>query len=400
MNYKRFNELNVCLDPHLTVLSGMNGAGKSTLLNAMTIVMSWVIARLRNENGVGRYINPIEICNGNSDACITACFADDVQVTIPNKAVPGLSKKFVFDIAGLKPYLIEKRTELITSDRATLPVMAFYGVKRAVLDIPILTRHKEYNIFDSYDGALEGAVNFRSFFTWFRACEDWENEKNARSQDATCIEHPGLKAFREAMSIVMPGYDNLKIFRHPLRMMIRKGDQNLNIEQLSDGEKIYIALIGDLCHRLSLANPHGNPLEGEGIIMIDEVDLHLHPQWQSRIAMQLPKIFPNLQFVVTTHSPHVINSVPDRCVRMLTDDGNIENAPYAYGMPSEVILEDVMNLKTDVPREVAVVIDSFTKAYSHRNIENVKACIIQLEEMVPRHPDLPRMRKLAERLQR
>ena len=202
------------------------------------------------------------------------------------------------------------------------------------------------------------------------------------------------------MSQFMPGYVNVRIDRHPLRMTIEKNGEWLNAEQLSDGEKIYLALIGDLCHRLSLANPSGNPLEGDGIVLIDEIDLHLHPQWQGEIAAALSRTFPNLQFIVTTHSPHVINSVPTSSIRMIDADASILYAPYGYGIPSEIILEDIMRLSNDVPSEIADILSNFNEAIGDGNVDMARHNLYSLEEKVPMHPELAKMRKMFERISR
>lgn len=397
LNYKRFKDASVDFDPSLTVISGKNGAGKSSVLSAVAVFLSWIIARLRNENGVGNYVHPLSVNNHAHNGCVVGRFFD-AEATIPNKAKSGYSKQYSWDIAPIKGYVAQKRTFLEKNEATPIPVFAYYGVKRAVLDMPLRTRQHEYTKFDAYDKCLEGAANFRGFFTWFRACEDWENEQNSRG--GSNIQHPGLRAFRNAMSQFMPEYTNVRIDRHPLRMTLQKRGEWLNAEQLSDGEKIYLALIGDLCHRLSLANPSGNPLEGDGIVLIDEIDLHLHPQWQGEIASALTRTFPNIQFIVTTHSPHVINSVPTSSIRMIDSDASISSATYAYGIPSEIILEDIMHLSNDVPVEIEDIISNFNDAIGEANIDTARSSLNALEEKVPLHPELARMRKLFERIAR
>lgn len=214
------------------------------------------------------------------------------------------------------------------------------------------------------------------------------------------VEHMGLRAFRRAMILFMPEYTNIRIERHPLRMMLDKGEATLNAEQLSDGEKIYLALIGDLCHRLSIANPVGDPLLGKGIVLIDEIDLHLHPQWQSEIVRKLVHTFPRIQFIVSTHSPHVINSVPTSSLRLINENGSISEAPYGYGMPSEIVLGDIMNLDYDVPSEIVDLIQAFNEAVDNGNVVLANEAVAELQQRVPRHPELPRMRKKVERLAR
>lgn len=398
VNYKRFTDMKVDLDPRLTVLSGKNGAGKSSALTAVRLILSWIIARLRNERGVGLYIPQIDVNNGAVNGCITAIMNGE-PISVPNNAKPGLFKGYTLNLGPVKEYVTGKRQALTEDpDNATIPVFAMYGVRRAVVDIPVRTRSQDYTMFDAYEKCLDGAANFRGFFTWFRACEDWENQERART--LLRVEHPGLAAFRRAMAEFMPEYEDIRIERHPLAMMLRKGGEQLNAEQLSDGEKIYLALIGDLCHRLSLANPYGDPLCGDGIVLIDEIDLHLHPQWQSEIAAALTRAFPNIQFIVTTHSPHVINSVPTTSLRMIYSDGNITPAPYGYGMPSEVVLEDIMNLSDDIPQAVRSLINGFNQALTDGATDEAGRFLVMLSEAVPQHPDLPRMRLRLERMSR
>lgn len=398
IDYKKFIDSSISFDRSLTVLSGKNGAGKSSVLSSVSLILSWIIARLRNESGKGAYIPAMSVRNGRTGGCVNASIFGG-RVSVPSNAKAGITRKHHLDISAIKNYVAYKRKQLEENpDTASLPVFAYYGVKRAVLDMPLRTRHQEYSIFDAYDKCLEGAANFRGFFTWFRACEDWENEQTVRTGHR--VEHAGLKAFRKAMSCFMPDYTDIFIRRHPLGMHLSKNKVCLNAEQLSDGEKIYLALIGDLCHRLSLANPASDPLRGEGIVLIDEIDLHLHPQWQSEIAVALTRTFPNIQFIVTTHSPHVINSVPTESLRLISPDGSISLAPYGYGMPSEIILGDIMQLSSDVPMEIKSLLSAFNDALSENHRELATEILHKLQLSVPDHPDLPRMRKRVERLMR
>lgn len=398
INYKRFFRATVNFDPSITVISGKNGAGKSTILSGVKLILSWIIARMRNDNGVGYYVSASDVNNEARNGCVVGSLLGG-DVLIPNKAKAGLRKEFTLDLGPIKPYTASVREELAENFQACcVPVFAYYGVKRAVLDIPLRTRNREFTLFDTYDKCLDGAANFRGFFTWFRACEDWENQQIARTGQP--IEHAGLRAFRRAIERFMPGYTDFIIERHPLAMMLRKNGERLNAEQLSDGEKIYLALVGDLCHRLSLANPVEDPLLGGGIVLIDEADLHLHPQWQSEIAMALIRTFPNIQFIISTHSPHVINSVPTSSLRIIDADGNISPAPYGYGMPSEIVLGDIMSLSRDVPEQIDDAIHQFNNAFMIGDIVDARHQLAILQEKVPQHPELPRMRKRLERMSR
>ena len=175
INYKRFTDASVVFEPHLTVLCGKNGAGKSSVLSGVAVLLSWIIARLRNESGVGNYVPALSVNNHSHNGCVAGRFFGS-EAIIPNKAKSGYSKQYAWDIAPIKSYVAQKRMQLEENEATPIPVFAFYGVKRAVLDMPLRTRQHDYTKFDAYDKCLEGAANFRGFFTWFRACEDWENE--------------------------------------------------------------------------------------------------------------------------------------------------------------------------------------------------------------------------------
>ena len=129
---------------------------------------------------------------------------------------------------------------------------------------------------------------------------------------------PQLKAVRTATERFLPGFSNLKVRRSPLRMVVEKHREELLVNQLSDGEKCTLAMVGDLARRLAVANPHmTNPLAGEAIVLIDEADLHLHPAWQRHLVGALEETFPNCQFFLSTHSPALLSHVKSTGIWLL-----------------------------------------------------------------------------------
>ena len=175
----------------------------------------------------------------------------------------------------------------------------------------------------------------------------------------------------------MPAFDEIRVTRNPLQMRIKKNGFSLNVSQLSDGEKIYMALVGDLCRRLTLANPTlDDPLQGEGIVLIDELDLHLHPQWQTEIATKLCETFPNIQFIVTTHSPLVITNVQSSQLRILSSaDGDVKvlRSAGSYALPVSVILKDVMGITNELPYAIEkVLLPDLYKSIHDGDIDKAK----------------------------
>ena len=398
INYRGLRTGSIDFDSRITVVVGKNGSGKSSVLQAVATAVSWIVARIKSEKGMGSYIDDLSITNGHQNAQIVATFDDFGDVTIPNKTKSGLPKRFGIDLNGLRNYSSVIREQLETSNfNSSVPVFALYGVKRAVIDIPLRIRNTEENMLETYKDCLNGAAKFRDFFMWFRNQEDLENEMRLDHSGDGKYSSRELGAFRRAMQVFMPEYTNVRVRRKPLRMTVCRDGEELNVAQLSDGEKIYLALIGDLCRRLVLANPTlEDPLQGRGIVMIDEVDLHLHPEWQGEIANRLTDVFQNIQFIITTHSPQVINRVNTDRLRLL-DNGNVEKADYGYGMPTEVVLKDIMGVDNEQPKEVIDAISNTYSAIADGDFNKAQQLLNDLEILVPGHPELVRIRRVVER---
>ena len=147
---------------------------------------------------------------------------------------------------------------------------------------------------------------------------------------------------------MLDGFDDIHIERKLLAMKVKKDGRYLKIDQLSDGEKCTIALFGNLARRMALANPdRENPLEGTGVVLIDELDLHMHTSWQRKVIGVLKETFPNIQFIITTHSPQILGELDDDCnlFYMVRDKEAIQLKSYRsfIGWDANVILEEVMN---------------------------------------------------------
>ena len=111
-----------------------------------------------------------------------------------------------------------------------------------------------FDVLSAYEDALGGGANFRTFFEWFREREDLENENNANSIQKTTDK--SLDTVRMAWELFLPEFKNFRVRRSPLRLEVEKNGKKLSVNQLSDGEKVLLSMIGDLARRLSIANPN------------------------------------------------------------------------------------------------------------------------------------------------
>lgn len=309
-------------DNSVNVFFGINGVGKSSVLNSINIGLSWIIAKIKGNNSRGKYIDERDVLNGANYSNLAFKIEDSrkrIYSFKVNKNVNGYKNQNYAETKELT-----ELNRFISSSSQLLPVLAYYPVTRSVIKIPLSPNTKiKTSPINVYDNSLSGNANFTSFFEWYRNQEDLENEK--KRDNGNYYEDNQLRVVKEAIEKVVSGFTNLRVRRESQSMVIEKDGYEINVEQLSDGEKCLIALIGDLSRRLAIVNNHSSkPLEGEGIILIDEIDLHLHPEWQRKIIPLLKETFPNCQFFISTHSPLVLNNLTPNNLYSLTNNGYFE----------------------------------------------------------------------------
>jgi predicted ATP-binding protein involved in virulence len=338
-----------------TVFIGINGVGKSSILECLAILLSWLTKRIQTPPTNGRSFKEDDIKKGCKETHneITISINDWPEVVWSlTKVSKGRSKDTSSNLGDLKRVVEHIHRQLYPTSSAALPLAVYYPTNRAVLDIPLKIRTKHsFEQITAYDEVLTGGqIDFRRFFEWFREREDLENEE--RLNNTNEYRDRELKAVRDAIANLLDGWSNLRVRRSPLRMTVNKQGEELIVNQLSDGEKCLLALAGDLARRLAIANPNpGNPLEGSGVVLIDEIELHLHPKWQRAIIPNLKKTFPNCQFIITTHSPQVISDLEWVHLLMPTSEGiAIERVP-SFGKDSNRILETLMGTP-ERPQEI------------------------------------------------
>lgn len=439
----RFADLTIYLAPtsknpsNVTVLVGNNGAGKTTVLKSLATSLSWLVARIRSEKGVGSPITDDVIRNNSSIAMINVAVIDTCNAQ--SETLEEWAKEILFSwtvargkrgrksashsvLADATLVADHYRTQLLGDDSASLPLIAYYPVERSVLEIPLKIRTKHsFDQLDGYDNSLNRGVDFRRFFEWFRQREDSENETGISDTALTEISEifgsnsdvwktlaelrastrdRQLIAVRSAISAFMPGFSNLRVKRKPrLHMAIDKDGVTLNVAQLSQGEKSIMALVGDIARRLAMMNQSlDNPLHGDGIVLIDEVDLHLYPKWQRSLIRQLSETFPNCQFVLTTHSPLVISDAKEVLVYVL-NDGELQEHNGLYGLDANQILLEVMD--TDIRNsDVQKRLNRLLKEVQDGNLDEAKLLFAELSSELPEgHIELAKAALLIRKLE-
>lgn len=394
-DFRGIKSLKLDLSNHqTTILIGTNGAGKSSVLDAAAIALTRVTSQLGAPGAGKRHLQATDINNNQSGASIQIKVDHNGSIyswQLTRKGRHAKKQEIEHLISRLEDVknLANVLSDNLSGETKSLPLLAYYPVNRAVLDIPLKIRKAhDFSPLGAFENALTNATNFRVFFEWFRNQEDFENEK--RIEDPS-FRDPALEAVRSAIPTFLTNCSNLRVRRKPLlRMTVNKGEDEMLVNQLSDGEKCLLALIGDLARRLAIANPHSlSPLEGNGIVLIDEIELHLHPAWQRNVVHQLQTTFPNCQFLISTHSPQVLGDGMNTSVYAITsksdDPDNKENrlTPLGnlYGADSNRILDEVMDTGTRSP-EVSKLFKELFLQVELKSWQQVNAILDQLAEKI------------------
>ena len=241
--------------------------------------------------------------------------------------------------------------------------------------------------------------NFRDFFNWF---DTKEGEELRQKRDRRDFDYQikDLSAVRRAIEAMVPGVSRPRTTRNPTRFVVSvasldgDGETELEISQLSGGYRIVLALAADLARRMAQGNPHlDDPLQSEAIVLIDEVDLHLHPSWQQRALPDLMRTFPNAQFIVSTHSPQVLTTVmPEHIARLRRHGDGIVAAATpgpTYGAEAGYALAVEMGTKERPPaehNEFVALLEQYNHLvnYGQGNSDEALGLRRQLEWLSPR----------------
>lgn len=395
-NYRGIRKLALDMDGKCIVFYGANGVGKSSILRGITQIFSQIIAKASS----GRIRPQVlfeegDIRFGSSKLTIHGVFGFDGD--IEETYTRSYQKATRIDLKKENLSFFDAFSGQYLREGRHLPVFSYYGVNRAVLDIPVRIRTKhDFGMMSAYQNSI-GRTDFRTFFEWFRNQEDIENQEKVSRGDLGYTD-PSLKAVRSAIMSMMPELTDIRIVRNPLRMCATKNGMTLRIEQFSDGEKCLLAMLGDIARRLAIANPYADdPLAGDGIVLIDEVDLHMHPTWQRKIAPILHKTFPNVQFILTTHSPLVLGGLDGafKAFELVPGEGDIRvNEMATAYYDANLVLEDKMGTPCISP-EVGQVVSEISACIEQNSIDDAQRLLSQLDQMTNgTHPAITRAKTL------
>ena len=403
-HFRCFNSLAVDLHPDINVIVGANGAGKSSILDAIAIALYELVAAIGVRDKRQRllqqatlkptdiYIDPrggdpmggrkpfVQVRATANELYPVGEFSENLLTENPatlewtQHILYRPPNSFSYDTSASKRLSQPKKYfEAIWQEiRASsphalipLPAVAYYRAHRYIQGMPELG-----NIFKSdpsrteaFTNALDAGANFTSMCQWLYLRENEELRARADHQYVNQNEFPDLHAIRQALTETIRGLERVYFDGNPPRLvveirMLHGVPRVMELAQLSDGYRNLIALVLDFARRLVQANPNWpNPLEAPGILLIDEVELHLHPGWQQTIIPSLRSAFPNTQIIVSTHSPAVLTTVRREHINLLTTEHAFETLSEdmgTYGAEHSRVLSEVFGTHTR-PQNIEIV---------------------------------------------
>lgn len=276
-------------DKNVIVILGENGGGKSSIIHAVKLLLRHYLRVFQPRLKLGIPRNSLHINHLGQRA---ECASLSASFITPEGIFTAATDKRSGNIADYAHSLLVK---LITEQEVTMPILAIYDAQRTIRITGDDVLLRQYSRHDAYRGALKASADYSGVFNRLFSLE--KSEK--------------ISFVLDAIEVFMDGkYHKPRIELSPLGLSVREKatHRRLDITQLSSGYLALLSMISDLALRMIIANPKlDNPLHAPGIVLIDEIDLHLHPRWQRNIISGLSRIFPNLQFLITTHSPIILS---------------------------------------------------------------------------------------------
>jgi predicted ATP-binding protein involved in virulence len=345
-NFKGFAEEIFHFNPHFTVIIGENATGKTSILDALAIVAG---AYLLGIGEAPKYhiqkdeqVRRIDLGDRFAPQFPVEIWADgeiygqklEKWGRILRSPESRTTKEADSIVSIAKEH--EKITNSPQNTRTNLPVLAYYSTKRREDKKPrIENRGKGSILQDGYYACLELKSNSKAYLEWFQRKEIASKiaPKSKTKKD--------LDLVKEAISNCIENWEDVYYDFDEGDLVGTKYTNNGTTERmpfhyLSDGQKMVVGLVTDLAYRCVMLNGHLTEKaiqESQGIVLIDEIDLHLHPRWQKRIVADLKRVFPNIQFIATTHSPFIVQSLStNEKINLGNIEDGLDSDPFKHGI--------------------------------------------------------------------
>jgi predicted ATP-binding protein involved in virulence len=346
-NFRCYEELDITFNPSFNILLGINGTGKTAILEAIRIAMGSLFSELdKVENKISSpniATDDVRLHHGEKqyEVCIRSSI--EVEKYLNPKSCQHIEwSRFVKQLGGNTRYDNPKDIKAVSAkiqsiirrgEAKTVPLIAYYSTDRFKKEKKNTGLNSNGSRLRGYYNALDSATNTWFFLNIYKTETLWELQHNKKSELLAAVSSAVAACVDDCRKI----YHDVKEDQLIIQL---SNDELIPFHMLSDGVRSVLAMVMELSFRSYLLNPHlgeDAPLGTNGIVLIDEIDLHLHPEWQKKIVNDLMTAFPLIQFIVTTHAPLVVGSLKKGEIFCIKDK-QAYDFPIQYGKDANSIL--------------------------------------------------------------
>lgn len=360
-NFKGLEQFEQRLHPNFTVIVGDNGAGKTSILDALSVAMGSYLLGIPEAKS--RHIQSREARESvrfyESGPDYTSHYPVEIEVTGTvsdydtneekhlrwcRELISSKGKSTTRKASKIKKIAKSAYNKIQDKKDLNLPLLSYYGAGRLWNEPKDTKTDAKPSRFDAYRFSHGPRVSSADLIRWVR-------DQHLGSLEGQNGDIPTFAAWKEAVSRCFEASVDVQYSVQRKRLEIcflghgGDGKKAVAFNNLSHGQRTIISMVGDIAYKVIKLNPHLGAqalVETSGIVLIDEIDLHLHPKWQRQIVGALSEAFPKIQFVVTTHSPFIIQSLEKGMVVNL-DTKEVESE--AYNLAIEDIAESIQLVK-------------------------------------------------------
>lgn len=358
-NFRGIEAKELEFKPGFNLLVGENGKGKTSALEAIAVGLGGFVPGINSK--ATRRISTQEVRrtypvlgDGSVDKKLHLPVDVEIEAVIDGEKCRWVRRRtsLTSDVTSTMQYAVSKKAEEMSQQEDTeLPVILYESTERALKKKSgRVLNHSENNYYRSagYDNALSGSPNVELLLEWCVKMEmvSWQHERKIAEYEAA---KRAVALFMHEMEL--QGEYRISYDKQTGQLMLKTEKETFPVEDLSSGYQSLVWMVFDIAYRMAVLNPDKKDkiTETSGVVLIDEIDQHLHPKWQWNIIDALRTVFPNVQFIAATHSPILFASAKNVWIIDMAED-DVTYSFSQYGLDVNHTLKKFQNTENVYPK--------------------------------------------------